>query len=178
MDRREREEILGQWGGRRADDDPRDRALGETVARDLEGSPLVGRPQRYRPRNFRPTADSYIASLGGPLPYMRRLRQIAEETAEHESQLAEARAELIERSRAEPSEFAARWEELARRWRFDAVNELIDRHNRYYPAEARLPMDPLTRDYALVNGRPYRLEPLDAAWILRRFPAGLELAAA
>ena len=178
VDRREREEILGQWGGRRADDDPRDRALGEAVARDLEGSPLVGRPQRYRARNFRPSAESYIASLGGPLPYMSRLRQISEETAEHERQLAESRAELIELSRAEPGEFAARWEELARRWRFDAVNELIERHNRYYPAEARLPMDPITRDYALVNGRPYRLEPLDAAWILRRFPARLELAAA
>jgi hypothetical protein len=26
------------------------------------------------------------------------------------------------------------------------VNELIDRHNRFYPAESRLPMDPRTRD--------------------------------
>jgi hypothetical protein len=177
VDRREREEIMGQWGGRRVDDDPRDRVLGEAIARDLEGSPLVGRPQRYRPRNFRPNPESYIASLGGPLPYMRRLRQIHEETAEHERQLAEARAELAESTSDEPALFAARWEELARRWRFDALNELIDRHNRYYPAEARLPMDPVTRDYALVNGKPYRIEPLDAAWILASFPAALELAA-
>ena len=167
MDRREREEILGQWGGRRADDDPRDVARGRELARDLEGSPLVGRPQRYRPRNFRPSPDSYIASLGGPLPYMRRLRQIAEETAEHERQLAEARAELL----ATGGGFAAQWRRLARGWRFDAVNELIERHNRYYPAEARLPMDPTTRDYSLVNGRPYRLALLDAGWILQRFPA-------
>ena len=174
VDRRERERIYGQWGGSRIDDDPRDRAVGDAVARDLEGSPLVGRPVRYRARNFRPTAESYIASLGGPLPYMRRLRQIAEETAEHERQLAEARAELAAERH---DDFAERWERLARRWRFDAVNELIDRHNRFYPAEARLPMDPKTRDYALVNGRPYRLEPLDAAWILERFPARLEIAA-
>lgn len=174
VDKRERERILGQWGGARVDDDPRDRAFGDAVARDLEGSPLVGRPQRFRARNFRPTAESYIASLGGPLPYMRRLRQIAEETAEHERQLAEARAALAEEG---ADDFAERWERLARRWRFDAVNELIERHNRFYPAEARLPMDPVTRDYALVNGRPYRLEPLDAAWILERFPAELDLAA-
>jgi hypothetical protein len=174
MDRRERERIFGQWGGRRIDDDPRDRAVGDAVARDLEGSPLVGRPQRHRARNFRPTAETYIASLGGPLPYMRRLRQIAEETAEHERQLAEARAALAEERH---EDFAERWERLARRWRFDAVNELIARHNHFYPAEARLPMDPTTRDYALVNGRPYTLEPLDAAWILERFPATVELAA-
>jgi hypothetical protein len=168
VDKRERERILGQWGGSRIDDDPRDQAVGAAVARDLEGSPLVGRPQRFRARNFRPTADTYIASLGGPLPYMRRLRQIAEETAEHERQLAEARAELL----AEGKEnFAERWERVAGRWRFDAVNELIRRHNRFFPAEARLAMDPKTRDYALVNGRPYRLEPLGRRWILERFPA-------
>jgi hypothetical protein len=171
MERRERERILGQWGGSRVDDDPRDQALGDAVARDLEGSPLVGRPQRYRPRNFRPTAESYIASLGGPLPYMRRLRQIAEETDEHERQLAEARAEL---ARQAEDDFAERWRALAHRWRFDAVNELIARHNRFYPAEARLPMDPRTRDYALVNGRPYWIEPLDERWILERFPPELE----
>jgi hypothetical protein len=168
VDKRERERILGQWGGSRIDDDPRDQAVGDAVARDLEGSPLVGRPQRFRARNFRPTADTYIASLGGPLPYMRRLRQIAEETAEHERQLAETRAELLAE---EPDDFAERWERVARRWRFDAVNELIRRHNRFFPAEARLPMDPKTRDYALVNGRPYRLQPLGRRWILERFPA-------
>ena len=176
MDRREREEILGQWGGRRADDDPREQAVAAALARDLEGSPVVGRPQHHRLRNFRPTADTYIASLGGPLPYMQRLRQIADETAEHERLLASARTELHERAR-DPSEFARRWEGLARRWRFDAVNELIDRHNHYFPAEARLPMDPATRDYALVNGKPYRLHPLDASWILGRFPAALDRAA-
>jgi hypothetical protein len=176
MDRREREELMGQWGGRRADDDPREQAVGDALARDLEGSPVTGRPQRYRLRNFRPTPESYIASLGGPLPYMRRLRQIADETAEHERQLAEARAELAEVT-PDAAEFAALWEQLARRWRFDAVNELIERHNRYFPAEARLPMDPKTRDYALVNGKPYRLDPLGAPWILERFPARLEQAA-
>jgi hypothetical protein len=175
VDRRERERIFGQWGGSRIDDDPRDQAFGDAVARDLEGSPLVGSPQRLRARNFRPTADSYIASLGGPLPYMRRLRQIAEETAEHERQLAEARDALIAETGLDG--FADRWAGLATRWRFDAVNELIERHNRYFPAEARLPMDPKTRDYALVNGRPYRLQPLDAAWILERFPAAVEIAA-
>jgi hypothetical protein len=47
---------------------------------------------------------------------------------------------------------------------------LIEEHNRWYPMEARLPMDPRSRDFALVNGRPYRRRPLDAAWVLERFP--------
>ena len=71
---------------------------------------------------------------------------------------------------------------MARAWHvtfaFDEVNDLIERHNRWYPAESRLPMDPRTGDYALVNGRDYRLAPLDADWILERFPAELSSVAA
>ena len=51
------------------------------------------------------------------------------------------------------------------------MNDLIERHNRWYPIESRLPMDPRRRDYVLVNGRDYRLRPLDAAWALALFPA-------
>jgi hypothetical protein len=76
-------------------------------------------------------------------------------------------------------EFAASWQERAAHWSFDEVNDLIDRHNRWYPVESRLPMDPRTGDYALVNGRDYRLSALDAAWVLDRFPPerGLALVA-
>jgi hypothetical protein len=59
--------------------------------------------------------------------------------------------------------------------RFDDLNDLIERHNRWYPVESRLPMDPRRGDYGLVNGRDYRLEPLDDGWVLERFPAELEL---
>jgi hypothetical protein len=65
---------------------------------------------------------------------------------------------------------------VARLQVFDEVNDLIDRHNRWYPAESRLPMDPRRGDFALVNGRDYRLEPLDTEWVLERFPADLATA--
>ena len=68
------------------------------------------------------------------------------------------------------------WLETARGWSFAEVNELIDRHNRYFPAEARLPMDPRTRDFVKINGRSYEREPLDAEWILGRWPADLRAA--
>ena len=55
-------------------------------------------------------------------------------------------------------------------WNFYEVNDLIARHNRWYPIEARLPMDPKTGDYALINGEDYRRRPLDPAWVLERFP--------
>ena len=35
-------------------------------------------------------------------------------------------------------------------------------------------MDPRSGDFVLVAGRPYRRTPLDAAWVLERYPATLE----
>ena len=50
------------------------------------------------------------------------------------------------------------------------MNKLIERHNRNFPAEARLAMDPRTRNFVRINGRSYVREPLDTRWILDRFP--------
>jgi hypothetical protein len=85
---------------------------------------------------------------------------------------------LTRRHAGDPHRFAGRWRRLAERWSFHAVNELIERHNAYYPAEARLPMDPRTGDFVLVGGAPYRRRRLDAAWVLERFPANLGAAPA
>ena len=141
---------------------PRDRRNLAGLEADLRDSPLRGRELPVRLRNFRPDAGTYLASLGGPLPYMARLREIDALTIRHEQQLAAAYETLGGEADA--------WEALAERWDFGEVNELIDRHNRWYPAESRLPMDPRTGDYALVNGRSYRRRPLDASWVLERFP--------
>jgi hypothetical protein len=167
VERRERERIMRE-GGR--SDSPIDRAKQQTLAEDLDGSPLRGLPLRRRLRNFRPAADSYIASLGGPLPYMQRLREIEARLERHQEQLQSAWDDLHAQSGNDPT-FALRWRELADRWRFDEVNDLIDRHNRYFPTESRLPMDPRTGDFVLIRGERYEREPLDAAWILERFPA-------
>jgi hypothetical protein len=167
VDRRERERIMREGGHA---DSPVDRAKQRNLAEDLEGSPLRGRPLRRRLRNFRPAADSYVASLGGPLPYMQRLREIDVRLEQHRQRLQTAWDELRAESDSQPT-FARRWRELADSWRFDEVNDLIDRHNRYYPTESRLPMDPCTGDFVLIHGKRYEREPVDAAWILERFPA-------
>ena len=158
MDRREREAILGEW--QRAET-PRERREQQALAEDLADNPLRGKPLRRRLRNFRPAVDSYIAALGGPLPWMQRLREIEALTEEHERRLARVREELGP---------GTAWQATVERWDFGDVNELIDRHNRYYPAESRLPMDPRTGDFVLVNGRTYRRAALDAAWAFGRFP--------
>jgi hypothetical protein len=152
---------------------PRERREREALEADLESSPVRGTPLRQRVRNFRPDAESAVRALGGPTAWMRRLRAIEDGIDQHDRQLSEAWRTLAEELE-DPAEFAAAWRELAGNWSFVEVNDLIERHNRNFPTEARLPMDPRTRDFVRLNGRPYAREQLDARWILRRFPPDRE----
>src|SRR5205809_909490 len=79
-----------------ADSHAGERAVARRLAEDLEGSPLQGRPLRRRLRNFRPSVDAYVASHGGALPYMVRLRDIEGETAVHKQRLGDEWRTLAE----------------------------------------------------------------------------------
>jgi hypothetical protein len=156
---------------------PRDRRQRDGLEEDLRSIPLSGRPLPFRLRNFRSTAEAYLASAGGPRPFMLRLREIETSIADHEAELAEAYDLLAEQCGGDEARFSYAWSAKAESWSFDELNELIERHNRWYPTESQLPMDPRTGDFTLVNGRDYRLEPLDAEWVLERYPATLTPAA-
>ena len=171
MERRQREAILKQ--GVTRPETPRDRREREALEQDVRGNPGAGAPVRQRLRNFRPDASAAIAALGGPTSWMRRLRAIELEIEAHERQLAEARAALLADA-PDPQTFERQWQELARRWDFGEINGLIEGHNRNFPAESRLPMNPRTGDFVLINGRPYTREPLNAEWILDRFPPTMQ----
>jgi hypothetical protein len=160
MARRRPEDVIGEWGIR--DVTPASAVEREKLLAEVELNPLAKRPLKRRIRRFRAEPDRYLASLGGPLPFMRRLRQIDDEI--------DALTIRLENAYAERKDDEA-WRSTAERWDLGEVNDLIDRHNRYYPIEARLPMDPRTRDFVKIGGRSYRREPLDAGWILDRFPA-------
>jgi hypothetical protein len=167
VDPRTLKDIMGQGATR--PETPHERREREALEADLESSPVRGTPLRQRVRNFRPDAESAVRALGGPTAWMRRLRAIEVGVDQHDRQLSEAWRTLAEELE-DPAEFAAAWRELAGNWSFAEVNELIERHNRNFPTEARLAMDPRTRDFVRLNGRTYEREPLDARWILDRFP--------
>ena len=167
MDPKTLHEIMGQGATR--PETPQDRREREVLEADLASSPVRGGPVRSRLRNFRPDPESGVRALGGPAAWMRRLRAIEDALEQHERQLGDAWRTLAE-DVEDPAEFAAAWRAHAAGWSFAEVNELIERHNRNFPAEARLAMDPRTRDFVRVNGRSYLREPLGTEWILVRFP--------
>lgn|SRR5438445_10111805 len=173
MDPRELKEIMSQGAIR--PETARDREEQRVLKEDLAESPVTGKPLRRRYRNFRPDPNGHLLAAGGPTAWMRRLRAIEEETEEHERRLVQTWRELAD-STASPEDFAQRWREIARGWSFYKLNRLVADHNRNFPAEARLAMDPRTRDFVRLNGRRYERETFDARWILARFPPDRERA--
>jgi hypothetical protein len=175
VDPRTLQEIMSQGATR--PETPRERREREALEADLESSPVRGTPLRQRLRNFRPDEESAVRALDGPTVWMRRLRAIEDAVEQHERQLGAAWRALAGELE-DPAVFEGAWRELATNWSFAQVNELIERHNRNFPAEARLAMDPRTRDFVRVNGRSYERPPLDEEWILDRFPPDREAALA
>jgi hypothetical protein len=149
---------------------PRDRRERAALEEDLREDPVAGQPLRRRLRNFRPDASAQLTAIGGPLAWMRRLRNIELALERHDALLREAREELLAGMNGDRTGFAAAWRRVADDWDFGDVNRLIESHNRHFPAESRLPMNPRTGDFVLVNGRPYTRDPVGADWILERFP--------
>ncbi len=91
MAKRRPEDVIGEWGIR--DVTPASAVEREKLLDEVELNPLTRRPLKRRIRRFRAEPDRYLASLGGPLPFMRRLRQIDDEIEALTIRLAQAYAE-------------------------------------------------------------------------------------
>lgn len=176
MEKAERDAILRQ--GVVLPETPRQRRERAGLEEDLRATPLRGKPLPLRARNFRPSADAYLAAARGPLHYMVRLHEIETRLAAVEEELRGQWQAVAGECNGDEGRFARRWRAVVAEVRFEEINDLIERHNRWYPVESNLPMDPRTGDYALVNGRDYRLEPLGPAWALERFSSTLSEALA
>jgi hypothetical protein len=142
----------------------------------VEGSLIdrtgVGKPLSERTLQRQRTVESYLRGEAIPR-YMQRAAEIERGLRELRRELDGARRRLREECGADHEAFARRWAARAETWDTRALNELIRQHNECYPIERDLPMDPRTGEYVLVHGRSFRREPVDAAWILARFSAGL-----
>jgi hypothetical protein len=130
----------------------------------------AGRPLSRRARQTARSVEAYLKSGVRPR-WMERLSDIDEGIAAEKQRLARAYRTLQDECGHDATLFARRWRAVARTWPFEALNELIEQHNEWYPVERQLPMDPRTRDYVRLGGRSYRRPVLGAEWVLEQFPA-------
>ncbi|HXX67482.1 MAG TPA: hypothetical protein VEK07_09890 [Polyangiaceae bacterium] len=118
------------------------------------------------PRNFTVSLEQRIASaVTGPPSFALRLRKIEDLRDELIGSLAVSERESLD---AVPACVELGLEEL---------NRLIRDHNRFYPVERNLPMDPSTGKL-LVGGEPWRPLPPVTVDELRRITAAMRGAAA
>jgi hypothetical protein len=117
-------------------------------------------------------------AMGGAPAWAVRLKKIEMLTEALLSELLDRWTALAYQHRAQPERFSTAWREHLSQFEFGLVNELIRRHNRYFPAEANLPMSPRTGDYVGWGGRDWRCSALTVEWAEREFPADIDRALA
>jgi hypothetical protein len=145
---------------------PVERLLRRRTHEDDDG-PRIERRRLQTERSV----EGYLTGSSPPR-WMERVAEVDRGIAHERERLGEAYRALRAACAGDPGAFARRWRAAAEAWLFDpGLNELIEQHNEWFPIERRLPIDPRTRDYVLINGRSYRRPVLDAAWALEQFPA-------
>jgi hypothetical protein len=155
-----------------ADPDDERTAAEKVIRRSFVDETGVGKPMSERARTRERSLEAYLR--GEMLPrFIRRLADIERQIREHERALRDVHDRLRDAHAGDPAGFAREWRAIADGWSFADTNALIAQHNEWYPVERDLPMNPRTRDYVLVNGKPYRREELGPEWVLRQFPARL-----
>jgi hypothetical protein len=131
-----------------------------------QSSRKSGEQSAIAARNFSLTSEERVRAIAaGPPAHMRRLRAI-EDLEEGivrvlAQRYAEARAQKIDADAYALSKAPLR--AIAR------LADLIERHNRWYPIEANLPMHPRTGELLDRTGLPWRpLAPRDLTQLLAR----------
>lgn len=108
------------------------------------------------PMNFKISLEERVRAAAGVPAYMRRKRRIED----LEEALRQALAEIYEDALSESGDEQEAREamvEHAKAMDLSLLNDLIDRHNRYYPIEANLPVDVQTGKFLLI-GKPWEPE--------------------
>jgi hypothetical protein len=116
-------------------------------------------------RNFTLGAEQRMRALAGPPAYARRKRLIEDLEEVMMRELREALAEAAPKGGGDEETVTAALYARAATFDLERLNDLIERHNRYYPAEANLPIHPRT-GALLERGAPWSPLPMMTARLL------------
>ncbi len=109
------------------------------------------------PVNFKISLDARVRAAAGVPAYMRRKRRIEDLEEAMRQALVEVYQQALEDNGGDEAAAKNTMQQRAREMDLGLLNDLIDRHNRYYPIEANLPSDVKTGKL-MVSGKPW--EPL------------------
>jgi hypothetical protein len=114
---------------------------------------------------------AYLRAAAGPPAWSRRLVRIQQLSAELRDALRAAQEEHERDFAGRPEAFESTWMQRLSSIDLGPVNELIDKHNLYYPIEAGLRMQWPSGRYILPEGVQFPLPRLTVAGLLAELPA-------
>lgn len=153
-----------------ADTTYRERILARQLASHKFDEEVIGKPLEIPQVNFTISLEKKIQALSGPPYYIVRARRIEIMTDQLMEDLAAEYGKMINKLGGRPAVFARKWKKLVESWPLDRINDLIEKHNMYYPVEADLRMDPKSGAPMMGSGPWKPREKITAESLLDRFP--------
>ena len=148
----------------------RDRLIGEKLASQGIPEKSKGKPLSIPQFNFTISLEKKVQSMFGTPKYAARARRIENITQQLMEDLSCEYEHMTNQYGENPEIFAQKWKELIDSLELDEINQLIDKHNKYYPVEANLQIDPDT-GAPLLGSSPWKpTEKITQAELLTLFP--------
>ncbi len=161
--------LLPRRGSRRIDS-PRENELARRLQETAPAAEIAGRRLAIHASPFGMNVADYLRAAAGPPAWSRRLVRLQALEAELHEQLAAAWREHHQRFAGRPDALAGAWRTHLSALDLAALNELIDKHNAYYPIEAGLRMQWPSGRYLLPSGVHYPLEHVTVESLLAEYP--------
>jgi hypothetical protein len=156
-------------GGRRIDS-PRERELAARIDRAIDHIATAGKSLTISASPYPVEVAGYLRAAAGPPAWSRRLARIQQLISELRESLAIALAEHRIRFSGRSQQLQQSWQRHVAAIDLASINELIDKHNLYYPTEAQLRMQWPNGRYILPQGMQFPMPRLTSAALLQEFP--------
>jgi len=140
----------------------------------VNGSP--GAPLRLQSTPMPVDQTLQIGGLLGPPAWSLRLKRIEDGRAALMRTLETAWGQHARRYAGQPEEFARRWRAYIDALDLHPLNTLIEKHNKYYVIEARIPVAYPSGEYVIPMGIEYPQRSVSRAALLDEFPADVDMA--
>lgn len=148
----------------------RDRLIREKLESHPFSDKCIGKPLNIISVNFTVPLEKTIMSYAGIPEYIQRAKLVEEKTTKIKSDLKLQYDKLEKRVGNNRIKFNKSWENILKSYNFQDINQLIEKHNLFYPQEANLRMDFDTGEY-LLGSDIWRKTPLfSVSLILEELP--------
>jgi hypothetical protein len=143
-------------------DSPREAIAARRLDQAVEADPRRGKPVTLQSRPFSLDTTAYLKAAAGAPAWSQRLVRIERLRSDLEEQIRQAHQDLLHAQGAGPAELSPRWQAFLKRLDLAPINQLIDKHNAFYPIEAGLGMEWPSGRYLVPPGMQYPLPRLTA----------------